>query len=77
MEAGVTVIEVVVAPVLQAYEDPPVPVRVAEAPMQMIPSLLVVPEVSATVIPGVGSGFTVIVVVAVAEQLFAFVTVTV
>ena len=75
--AGVTVIAVVVAPVLQEYEVPPVPVRVAEAPAQMIPSLLVVPEVSATVIPVVGKGLTVMVVVAEAVQPFAFVTVTV
>ena len=75
--AGVTVIEVVVAPVLQTYVPPLVPVRVAEAPIQIEPSLLVVPEISATVIPGVGSGFTVIVVVADAVQLFAFVAVTV
>ena len=75
--AGVTVIEVVVAPVLQAYVPPPVPVKVAEAPAQIEPSLLVVPEVSATVIPGVGKGLTVIVVVVVTVQAFAFVTVTV
>ena len=70
-------IEVVVAPVLQAYEVPPVPVNVADAPAQMMPSLLAVPEVSATVIPGVGRGFTVMVVVAEAVQLAALVTVTV
>ena len=70
-------IEVVVAPVLQVYVPPPVPVRVADAPVQIMPSLLAVPEVSAIVIPGVGSGFTVIVVVTDAVQLFALVTVTV
>jgi hypothetical protein len=43
----------------------------------MIPSLLVVPEVSATAIADVGSGFTVMVEVEVAEQPFALVTVTV
>jgi len=75
--AGVTVIEVVVAPVLQAYVPPPVPVKVAEAPAQIEPSLLVVPEVSATVIPGVGKGLTVTVVVVEAVQPFALVTVTV
>ena len=75
--AGVTVIEVVVAPVLQAYVPPPVPVRVAEAPTQIWPSLLVVPEVSATVIPGVGNGFTEIVAVAVPVQPNPFVSVTV
>ena len=75
--AGVTVIEVVVAPVLQEYVPPPVPVRVADAPTQMMPLFGVVPEFSVTVIPGVGSGFTVIVVEVDVEQLFAFVTVTV
>ena len=53
------------------------PVKVAVAPTQIMPLFGVVPEFSVTVIPGVGSGFTVIVVVAVAEQLLAFVTVTV
>jgi hypothetical protein len=43
----------------------------------MMASLLAVPEVSVTAIAGVGNGLTVIVWVAVAEQLFAFVTVTV
>jgi len=75
--AGLTVIAAVVAPVLQAYVPPPVPVNVAEVPEQMIPSLLVVPEVSATVIPAVGKGFTVIVVVELAVQPAALVTVTV
>ena len=75
--AGVTVIAVVVAPVLQAYVPPPVPVKVADAPAQMMPSLLTVPEVSATVIPGVGNGLTVMVVVAEAVQPAALVTVTV
>ncbi len=67
----------VVPPVLQAYEVPPAAVSVAEAPEQMIPSLLAVPLVSATVTDGVGSGLTVMVVLAVAEQLLALVTVTV
>ena len=50
----------------------------ALAPAQMIPSSIVVPEVSATPIPGVaGSGFTVMVVVFDAEHPLAFVTVTV
>ena len=49
----------------------------AEAPAQIMPSLFVVPEVSATETDGVGSGFTVMTCVAVAEQLLAFVTVTV
>jgi hypothetical protein len=50
---------------------------VALAPRQMIPSLLVVPDVSTTVVAGVGSGFTVIVVVDTAVQPAALVTVTV
>ena len=50
---------------------------VALAPAQMIPSLAVVPEVSATVIAGVGSGLTVMVVVDVIEEPFAAVTDTV
>ena len=77
MVAGVTLIAVVVSPVLQAYEVPPVPVKVAVAPTQIMPLFGVVPEFSVTVIPAVGSGLTVIVVVVVAEQLFALVTVTV
>ena len=67
----------VLPPVLQAYEVPPVPVKDAEAPAQITPSLFIVPDVSATVMPGVGSGLTVIVVEAVAVQPPAFVTVTV
>jgi len=70
------VIAVVVAPVLQTYEVPPVPVIVAEAPAQIMPSLAV-PEVSATVVPAVGNGFTVIVLVELAVQPAALVTVTV
>ena len=42
-----------------------------------MPSLFVVPDVSVTVIPGVGNGFTVMVIDVVDKQLFAFVTVTV
>lgn len=75
--AGVTTIEVEVSPVLQRYEPLPEPIRVAEAPIQMIPSLLVVPELSVTEMAGVGSGLTLMVCVAVAEQLLALVTVTV
>jgi hypothetical protein len=56
---------------------PPVAVMVVEALAQMIPSLAVAPEFSVTVVAAVGSGFTVIVVEAVAEQPLAFVTVTV
>jgi hypothetical protein len=50
---------------------------VALAPRQIVASSAVVPEVSVTAIVGVGNGLTVIVRVLVAEQLFAFVTVTV
>jgi hypothetical protein len=72
-----TVMAAVVAPVLQAYEVPPLAVRVAEAPAQIMPSLLVVPELSVSVIDGVGSGFTVMILVLVAEQPLALVAVTV
>ena len=67
----------VVAPVLQAYVPPPDAVSEAEAPAQIWPSLLVVPDVSVTAIAGVGIGLTVMVRVEVAEQPFALVTVTV
>jgi len=67
----------VVAPVFQAYEVPPLAVRVAVAPTQMMPSLLMLPLVSEKAIAGFGSGFTVIVVEVLAEQLLALVTVTV
>ena len=50
---------------------------VTEAPSQIVPSLLAVPDVSATVMPAVGSGFTVMTVLFVVEQPLALVTVTV
>ena len=56
---------------------PPVAVKVTDAPVQIVPSLLAVPEVSATVMPAVGSGLTVMTVLVVVEQPLAFVTVTV
>jgi len=56
---------------------PPVAVRVTLAPLQIVPSLLAVPDVSVTVIEGVGSGLTVIVFDAVAVHPSALVTVTV
>ena len=74
---GVTLIAAVVAVVLHRYVPPPLAVRFALAPVQMIPSLLVLPEVSATAIEAVGREFTVIVVLEVAVQPFVFVTVTV
>ena len=74
---GITVMAAVAAPVLHTYVVPPEAVSVAEAPLQMIPSLLATPEVSVTAMAGVGSGFTVMVVEAVAEQPAALVTVTV
>ena len=67
----------VVAPVLHTYVPPPLAVRTAVAPAHMIPSLLVVPEVSATKIAAAGNGLTVMVVLAVAVHPFALVTVTV
>jgi hypothetical protein len=63
--------------VLQLYDVPPLAVSVALAPVQIVPSLLVVPDVSATVIIGVGSALTVIVVDDVAVQPSELVTVTV
>jgi hypothetical protein len=73
---GLTLIEAVVAPPGQEYVPPPLAVRVALAPAQMIPSLFVAPEVSVTDIDADGSGFTVMVVLVVAVQPFV-VTVTV
>ena len=77
MAVGDTLIAAVVAVVLHRYVPPPLAVRFALAPAQMIPSLFVLPEVSATAIEAVGSWFTVIVVLEVAVQPFVFVTVTV
>jgi hypothetical protein len=73
---GVTVMAAVVAPVFQEYVVPPLAVSVAEAPMQIVPSLGV-PEVSVTAMAAAGAGLTVMVVVAVAVQPLAFVTVAV
>jgi hypothetical protein len=44
--AAPTDIEAVVAPVLHKYVPPPLAVRVAVAPAQMIPSLFATPDVS-------------------------------
>jgi len=63
--------------VLQLYDVPPLAVSVALSPVQIVPSLLVVPDVSATVIIGIGSALTVIVEEEVAVHPSAFVTVTV
>ena len=76
MALGVIVMAAVVAPVFQEYVVPPLAVSVAEAPMQIVPSLGV-PEVSVTAIAAVGRGLTVMVAVAVAVQPLAFVTVAV
>ena len=76
MALGVTVMAAVVAPVFQEYVVPPLAVSVAEAPEQTVPSFGV-PEVSVTEIAAVGRGLTVMVVVAVAVQPLAFVTVAV
>ena len=76
MALGVTVMSAVVAPVFQEYVVPPLAVSVAEASMQIVPSLGV-PEVSVTAIEAAGAGLTVMVVVAIAVQPLAFVTVAV
>ena len=68
VEAGVTLIVAVAPPVLQAYPVPPVAVNATVAPLQMIPSLFAAPEVSETVIPGVGSALTTSVVFAEGRQ---------
>lgn len=52
-------------------------VIVALAPVQIVPSLFIVPEDSVTDMDGIGSGFTVIVAEVVAVQPLASVTVTV
>ena len=77
VDAGVTFIAAVLSPVFQAYEEPPMPIKLAVAPSQITPSFVIVPDVSVTVMPGVGSGFTVMVLVVVAVKQFALVTVTV
>lgn len=61
-------------PVLQTYEVPPVAVKMAVPPGHKIPSLAVAPEVSATVIEGVGAGFTTMDCVAEPEHPLASVT---
>jgi hypothetical protein len=66
--------------VFQAYVSviaPPLAVSVALAPVQIVPSLFVEPEVSATEIEAVGSALTVIVWEAVAVHPSALVIVTV
>jgi hypothetical protein len=68
---------VVVAPFAQRYDVPPDAERDTLAPVHIIASLLVVPEVSATDTDGVGSELTVIVRVDVAVHPFSLVTVTV
>jgi hypothetical protein len=69
-------IEAAVEPPGQTYVPPPLAVNVALAPAQIMPSLLVAPEVSVTDIDADGSGLTVMVVLAVAVQPLV-VTVTV
>ena len=56
---------------------PPVPVSVADSPAQIMPSLLVVPDVSVTLMTGVGSGLTVMIVEVEVVQPLELVTVTV
>ncbi len=76
MEAGITVTDADVCMPSHRYVPPEV-VRVALSPAQIMPSLGVAPYASKILIPGVGSAFTITVRVAVAEQIFASVTVTV
>ena len=61
MAVGDTLMLADVEPLSHRYVPPPLAVRFALAPAQMIPSLFVLPEVSATAIEAVGSEFTVIV----------------
>ena len=58
----------VALPLLHEYAVPPVAVRVVLEPMHTIPSLLIRPEVSATSITGVSTGFTVRFKVAIESQ---------
>ena len=74
---GFTVIASVIAPVLQLYDDPPEAVRVAEAPLQIVPSSLATPDVSVKETDATGKSATEMVCEATAVQLFALVTVTV
>lgn len=76
---GETVIAAVVCGgvVFQLYEVPPLAVSVALSPVQIVPSLGVLPDISVTTIDGVGSATTVTVAVVAEEQLLASVTVTV
>jgi bifunctional ADP-heptose synthase (sugar kinase/adenylyltransferase) len=57
--AGDTVIAAVAAPLLQEYVPPPEAVSVADAPAQIVPSLLVAPDVSLTAMAADGNVFTV------------------
>ena len=65
------------SPVLQLYDDPPEAVRVAEAPLQIVPSSLATPDVSVKETDATGKSATEMVCEATAVQLLAFVTVTV
>ena len=77
MADGETVIEAVVAPVFHEKIIPPLAVRVALAPVQIIPSLLVNPEISVMVTETICCSMTVIVVLAVEVHPPELVTVTV
>ena len=77
---GLTVIAAVAAPLLQEYVPPPEAVRVAEAPAQTVPSLLVAPDVSLTAMEADGSEFTITVtepVMTVVQLFDGFVATTV
>jgi bifunctional ADP-heptose synthase (sugar kinase/adenylyltransferase) len=52
--AGETVVAAVLSPLLHTYVAPPEAVSVAEAVAQIVPSLFVLPDVSATAIEAVG-----------------------
>ena len=75
---GETVIAAVVCGgvVFQLYEVPPLAVSVALSPVQIVPSLGVLPDMSVTTMDGVGNAFTVTVVDVLDAQLLGSVTVT-
>jgi hypothetical protein len=74
---GETVIEAVVAPVFQEKIMPPEAVSIALDPIQMMPSLFVIPEFSVMVTATICCSITVMVVLAVDVQPPGLVTVTV
>ena len=74
----VTVVLLLAVPPLHIYDVPPPVVKVTLASAQIVPSLLVVPDISVNVIAaGVGKALTVTVAAIVAIHSLAFLTVTV